>query len=172
MVNLTKKAAAAAEGIAEGDYTSWTHKWTNDYPESWTNWEVQDMMLDENKEVIILSYLTSTYRLSIHKIEDFTQLYIGSDPFYSAWGGWKKGMLIGNVKLIEYGMSQSLQSYLLMADDPFHVVKVFRGGSLLWSHDMRIEAPGDQPQFGLISLTGKYILLLTYSKKLILYEGA
>ena len=158
-------------GIVEGDYTSWTHKWTNDYPENQTNFDVQDMTLDENKGVITMIYLAGTYRIAIHTIEDFTQLYLGSDPKYSAWGAYKKGIVIGNANLINYGFSQSLQSYLLMSDDPFNVVKVFRGGSLLWSHDMRIEVPGSQPQYGLISLTGKYILILTYSEKLILYEG-
>lgn len=171
---------AAAGGISEGDYTSWTHKWTNDYPDGLFTMSYTTFLIDERSDVLNLAWrdnLLGKYRFGIYNLSDFSVVFqspSASSYFYNAPSADNaRWTALGNVCLGETGISRSLQSYVLLLGSDHHTIEAWRGGSSpVWSHSIRDEEAGDSARFGEMSLTGKWILVSTASnKKLILYEG-
>jgi len=179
MVSLTKKAAAVAEGIVEGDYTSWTHKWTQDFPGGLNSTTYLDFYIDERSDVLFLTWQDAAlnWRFGIYKLSDFSQVFqspAGSD-YIQADGTFtvKWGFHRSSAALIYGSCSCSLQSYVLIERIDGHTIEVWRGeSSVLWSHDVQDDEAGVDIYNGEISLQGKLILLLASNSKLILYEGS
>ena len=197
MANITKKGITRANvvsvvnnhitegdistGIIEGDYTTWTHKWTNDIPGGLNLTDEYNFMIDDINNVIRLIWADDDvdFRFGVYNINDFSTILEsadGSDYTYE-YGEvtYERGVSIGNVNLASGGMSRSIATYSLILPHDRKTIEVWRGtlGSPIWSHDITTEVPGDVVSGGGISLTGKYILVkIRDNKKLILYEGS
>lgn len=183
MVNLSKKAVAAAAGISEGDYTTWTHKWTNTLPDGIDDYDM-GLFIDERSNVIVIGWPSgsphpnSDYRWGIFNITDFSPVFLSPTgsrytvgyPFF----GFDSGRFErGFSWLANWSISVSLQSYTLLLRYDEDTIEVWRGGGAkLWSHNTADEVAGTSVYAGGISLTGKYICIWTESRHLILYEGS
>lgn len=180
---------AAAAGIAEGDYTSWSHKWTHNAPDVWDYPEPMDLFIDEKNSVVCIGWrdTDNNYRFGIYNLVDFSTIFespAGSNYTYRASNfRFNKGFELGTSNFVGVtgeatidslmgGISRSIQSYILLLKSDRHTIEVWRGGSsVLWSHDIRSESAGAFVEMGLISLSGKWILVATSNGYLILYLG-
>lgn len=182
MVNLTKKAAAAAAGIAEGDYTSWTHKWTNDFPDNVGDYDRYGTFIDEKNEVLNVLWQDENLnrRLGIYNLADFSTVF--QSPSGSNYMGMYPNVanllfgMFGLANVEEGGFTRSLQSYVAIYKNDEVTIEVWRGGSSpLWTHDVQDDAPGLAGGALEISPTGKWLLAIPYwgavYGRLVLYEG-
>lgn len=169
---------APAEEL-EGNYTTWTWKWTNDIPDGISSWENISVHLDDETNVITLMWWdgSADNRFGIYNIADFSVVfesppgssYTSSCPYDE----FTLVLLRGFIEMYGGGGSISLKKYILLLREGDDAIEVWRGGaSALWSHDTSIDEAGTYIRAGIISLTGKYVLVQTHSGKLILYEGS
>jgi len=150
------------EVIVEGDYTTWTHKWTNEPPNGATLPFITNY-IDEKNDVITILWRddSSDDRIGTFTLEDFSVVTLPVGDYMSG------------PPLIETDYSlKSLETYLLMRKDVNNEFEVWRGGSPLWSLNITDDVPGATEAIPIISLSGKYILFFTNNNKLALYEGS
>ena len=177
--------SGGAGGISEGDYNTWTWKWT-ERPTSGTTSRSIDALIDEENSVISVAYrdTTSNWRFGVYNISDFSVVFesaAGSKYTYlHPDTREKRGMHHNMVDFTYGGMSRSLQTYLLLLRTDRDTIEVWRGGStVLWSRSIAADFTRSSWVFnGHISLLGKYILIVTqdasspYYTYLMLYEGS
>lgn len=180
MVNLTKKAAAANGGIAEGDYTSWTWQWTNDIPGGLFAYNEATFFIDDKNDVLYLVWRDAAGKrmFGLYNLSDFSPIfeptpaanYLSLPPDALSVAMFK----LGDIMLAEGGgLSRSLQTYVLLVLNDEETIEVWRGGlSALWSRNITLDTTGITPYAGEISLTGKYIVVRSDADDLILYEGS
>ena len=178
-------------GISEGDYTEWTKKWIKDMPNGCYLVEYVDFMIDDKNNRIHLAWFDATpaenARFGIYAISDFSEIFAsvagsnyswstndidGADDYTDNRIGFQYGTARGKVANSFQGNSKSIQTYLLLLRTDDKTIEVWRGGdTVLWSRDITLDEAAVTPRILYISPTGKYILILTSNKKLILYEG-
>ena len=166
-------------GIAEGDFTSWMHKWTNTLPEGMYNNYYISLAIDERSDVVTIIWLDSNgdQRIGIFNLSDFSTVFLSTSGSLYTFDipsiYYAREQKIGHVCLDSGGFSTSIQSYLLLLRRDGDTIEVWRGGSsVLWSHDTSNEEASAEVYSGIISLLGKWVLVVTKTKKLILYEGS
>jgi len=163
--------------IVEGDYTTWTHKWTNTYDNGIYQSYRASTFIDTNNEVVIISWEDSSrnYRFGIYTLSDFS-IVVESSPGGDYTQGYadqglKYGFELGTSYPSMGGISRSIQSYILLTRLDASTIEVWRGSSS-WSHNVSIEDPSSYLESAEISIDGKYILVTTSNDNLILYEGS
>ena len=168
---------AADTGISEGDYTEWVHKWTKTLPGGLEYSEGLSIEIDETHGVINIGYsdTTSYQRFGIFNISDFSTVFIStaSQNFHDA-GFYMNGTGI-DLQLVDedLGFSRSLISYILIARADNKTIEVFRSGtSALWSRNIQNDESGQTMGGMMMSNLGKYIIVATAQKNLLLYEGS
>jgi len=170
--------AAAPGGLSEGNYTTWTHKWTNDYPTGLLQAGSTSFLIDERSGVLNLAWHDgANYRFGIYNLSDFSAVFqspaLSNYTYVYPWFAEVRFFNLGNASLEDGGLSRSLQSYILLLRSDYHTIEVWRGGAgSLWSHSITGEEIGDTVFGAEISFTGKWVLVITNNKKLILYEGS
>lgn len=171
--------AAAEPGIVEGDYTTWTHKWTNVLPDGLSDTYACGFQIDEKNNVVSIGYEDANFkeRFGVFNLEDFSEVFLspaGSDYMpYPTINNYEYGVKTGHAYLYAGAISTSLCSYLLFLREGRDIIDVWRGGSgSLWSHDTSAEVADTHVFSGGISLTGKWILLEMNDKQFVLYEGS
>ena len=177
--------AAAAGGIVEGDYTSWVWKWTNVPSNGIVGADSCDILIDEKNETLSVAWWDKSYdsRFGIYNLSDFSVVYessLGSNHLYDfPYMPNKSFITQGMVSFYQGGISQSLQTYLLLSRIDQDIIEVWRSGaSALWSRNTQTDFGAASSCYaGGISLTGKYIIVLViedsspYDTYLMLYEG-
>jgi len=172
-------------GITEWNYTSWTKKWVNQPAGNFYNASDLDVLIDEKNDTLSISYKdgSSRYRFGVYNISDFSAVYespAGSHYTYAPPVMSRKEALTHGLAHLEYGgVSQSMQTYLLLLRSDEYTIEVWRGGaSALWSRDTRTDLGAScWCDYGGISLRGKYVLVVATKRTaptgnhLILYEG-
>ena len=170
-------------GISEGNYTEWTHKWTKTLPDGLgTVWEIA-AHIDEKNNVIVFLWAdnapSSELRFAIFNISDFSQVYLspsgvdfGKGTVWSpSWNGAFEFSLLVNAT--SWSMNRALQTYILILNADGKTVEVWRAGaSALWSKNIQLDEAGETVVNFMISIEGKYILVTTNNKKILLYEGS
>ena len=171
-------------GISEGNYTEWVHKWTHTLPTGLSDYDTVTFHINDADNVLtIWWYDGSRRRFAVYNVDDFSGIFIspaGTDYItsYPLWTYSGAGQAIfGVADPIAGGGSRTLQKYVLIARRGNITIEVWKenGSTPIWSHDITTESPGDDLDPGssiLISATGKYVLVITNGKKLILYEGS
>jgi len=174
--------AAAAAGIVEGDYTSWTFKWLKHLDKSCAGACEASQFIDEKNNVVVVAWEDedANVRFGIYTIEDLTTIfqsdrgsnYIPGIGGYVPSTRYYRGMQFGAAFGPFSGISRSIQSYVLLLRLDLSTIEVWRGGSTpLWSKDVPGETGCDDIGNVEISPTGKYLLLKSEWDELILYEG-
>lgn len=165
-------------GIVEGDYNTWTHKWTNDFPDGIPDYEYQDHYIDDknNRLYLVWKDNSSKARFGIFNLSDFSTIFLSpSGSYYIPCLPYatSKHFTFGST-LCDCGFSHSIQSYMLLDRADHVTIEAWRGGSTyLWSHNIQTDVSGVWPYCYSISPTGKYICVITYSTcKIVLYEGS
>lgn len=172
----------AGGGIEEGDYTSWTHKWSWSVPEG-VYYKKIAFYIDEENDILYLWWYANSpqkIRFGAYNITDHSAIFespTGIDYLYA--GPAIVGAGDHTIQLpchyLPYAVLRSHQTYMLLERDDLEKIEVWRAGSLVWSHDLNIEGGGSYAEAcaAEISLTGKYILLYECSDlhKLVLFEG-
>ena len=175
------EAGEVAAGIAEGDYTSWTWKWTNAIPDGLDDYTRISFFIDDKNDVLYLAWedgdTPPRKRFGIYNLSDFSVVfespsgldYLALFPNQS----YARFLKLGDVMLAEGGgLSRSLQRYVLLVREDEETIEVWRGGAIpLWSRNITLDTTGGTPYAGEISLTGKYIVVRSDADDLILYEG-
>ena len=164
--------------IVEGSYSTWTHKWNNTLPEGLSSVQYIGTLLDDFNDVLVVVWKDGSADrcLGTFNLEDFSVVSISSSG-----GSYLRNVasmyntdcqLFGLAYIENGGFSRSIQSYVFILRSDSDTLEVWRGGYLLWSHDINIDAPGKTPYYAEISPTGKWILIITQQKDLVLYEGS
>ena len=174
MVNIT--AAPAEAGISEGNYTTWTHKWTKDLSGIAGNIRLRPH-INEGDGVIVLQYrdLAGDEIFSLYNLSDATNIFTspaGSDYMFGLSNPWAGYSLSYGVA--DFGtVSRSIERYVVIARSDNINIEIWRKlSTLLWSRDITAEVPGTTIKRWTISVTGKYLLIATANARLILYEGS
>jgi len=170
---ITSKVSA---GIEEGEYTSWTHKWTNTLSATLFTCIHLDVLVDDkNDKIIIGGYdSNSDARFGIFNVSDFSQVFMspsgGDYTHYSPETYYKEWFAFGAASYRFGSQSRSIQTYLLLLRNDEKTLEVWRDGSS-WSRDIQNDEAGVTVSVFLISPTGKYLLVVTKDQKIMLYEG-
>lgn len=167
-------------GISEGNYTEWAWKWTNDIPDNVSGVNDIAFFIDEKNSVIVLTWRDGSNddRFGIYNLSDFSTVFESTTGVdYKSSKPSTAGRLAIDLDfslVFGGGSSRAIESYVLISRKGDTTIEVWRGGaSLLWSHNITTEVAGDMVYSAAISLTGKHILVFTFTnKKLILYEGS
>ena len=169
-------------GISEGVYTEWAKKWAiaKDVPDgSISDSYYTAFFIDDKNDLIYLGWKDATSpfkrRYGIYNISDFSMVFQSpSDAHYAyIYGNMIYGFGFGMAAMADVGASRSLQTYVFLLRSDRHTIEIWRNGVKIWTHDMRTEVAGDTVYYGEISITGKYIFILTNTNhKYILYEGS
>lgn len=164
--------------IVEGDYSTWTHVWTNDVPYGLTYLFELGIHIDDVNDIIYLIYgdASSGKNIGIYKISDFSNIwesgegvgYLSSIPDYD----FEYNIQRGYACPYQGGASISMQTYFLTLFSDGDTLQLWRAGSTVWNHNTSDDTPATNVFGALISPTGKYIIVLTNNKKLLLYEGS
>ena len=171
--------AAVSAGIVEGDYTTWTHKWISALPDGLSSSTYLSVSIDDKNGVFHLTWRdgATKSRFGIYNLADFSIVF--ESPSGSHYGSGYPQAAYGRVAqrswndMVDSGGSISLQTYLLLMRDGYQIMEVWRGGATpVWSHDTSDEEAGTYIGYGMISITGKWIILLNGNDKLICYEGS
>jgi len=166
-------------GIAEGEYTTWAHVWTNDFTDGLNNKAYQDHYIDEKNDILYLAWRDNASvneRFALYNLSDFSSVFESSSAINYPTGhpfAASKNFNFGS-GLTDLTLSHSIQSYLLLQRYDGMTIEVWRGGaSYVWSHNIQTEVASDYAYTFSISTTGKYILVVTsINKKIILYKGS
>ena len=180
MVDLSKKAAA---GIAEGEYTAWTHRWTHTVPGGMFMDAYASVHIDDVNDIISLSWYRASpayTRFGRYNAVDFSTIFESPpDSSYATTANYRAYELVRNVdKYTRLAPASTLQTYVLLFRGP--TLEVWRGGGAtpIWSRDMTIDESTIVSYIGYsISATGKYIVVLVYTtdswiESIMLYEGS
>uniref|UniRef100_A0A6H2A142 Uncharacterized protein n=1 Tax=viral metagenome TaxID=1070528 RepID=A0A6H2A142_9ZZZZ len=179
MVNLSKKATA---GIAEGDYTTWTYKWTNTVPVGMFFNTLAGMHIDDLNDIISLSWYSTTpakTHFARYNIADFSAIFESpADADYATTPNYREYEVIRNMdKYTRFAPASSLQTYLLLARLPSLEVWRGSGGTPIWSRNITLDEATIVDYIGYsLSATGKYIGVFVYTTddwtaSVMLYEG-
>ena len=178
MVDFEKFRNIIGTGLQEGDYTTWTLKWIKDVPNGLYgpshDWYIGAQLNDRNNQLLLFWYDSNRdTRFGIYDFSDGTTIHETPADTYSAIPHMKytDAILYGYSYLCG-SVSISLQSYVLMSNERCDGIEVWRGGtSALYIHDITIDE-ASTIRHGGISPTGKYIIILTNSAKVLCYEGS
>jgi len=165
--------------IVEGDYTTWTHVWTNDIPGGLLLWNNFAAHIDDINDKIYLMWDDNAgdEMFGVYNVADFSEVF--KSPALSAYT-WSPPF-VGNEDTIRRGWSVpwmgggsvSLYSYVLLLRVDKDTIEVWRGDLIIpWMHDTSIDEAATEVRGGMISLKGKYVLIQTANNKLILYKGS
>jgi len=174
-------SSSALDGSFEGDYTAWEFKWDNLIPNNlgYTDEILYD--IDERYSIINIVWEDddNDTRWGTFNLVDFSTIFLstaGTDYAHYPYD-YLGGMRQGKVNFNYGGISKSAQTYFLLHRADYYTNEVWRGGTLLWARDLRDDVEDATPtaDCGLISLSGKYVLLLYEDDdnkyRLVLYEG-
>lgn len=184
--SFSQDAGEEEVGIVEGDYNTWTWKWTKAPSDGIGTLDDISVLIDEKNEVLNIAYQDNSNknRFAIYNISDFSSVYeapSGSHYLYAEPNAFYNASIHqGYVYFYSGGISQSVQTYLLLMRDDNKTVEVWRGGSAaLWSRDVSLDHPTLYScDGGAISATGKYVLtgimdsVSPYLRYIMLYEGS
>lgn len=178
-------------GIEEGDYNTWTLKWSMALTDG-SKYDTPAFYIEEVNDIFYLWwYDDKTHpeadktRFGVYNMSDHsavfesprdshylnnTEMYNGGYGDYTFWQGCHG---------IQQSIMRSHQTYILLnryAATWFQpIIEVWRAGALLWTRDV-LDDTGEASAdiyTSEISLTGKYIMFFeTTSRKLWLYEGS
>jgi hypothetical protein len=179
MVNLSKKTAG---GFVEGEYTTWTHKWTNTVPGGMFLEEYAGMHIDDLNDIISLSwYGGSPVRTHFgrYNIADFSAIFESpAANNYATTPNYRSYETERNMdKYTRFAPASALQTYVLLARLPSLEVWRGSGATPLWNRDITIDEATIVGYIGYsISPTGKYIGVFVYTtdswvESIMLYEG-
>ena len=185
---VANEAEAAAGGFAEGDYTSWTLKWVNKLPDGLWDPSTIAFTLDDKNDLVTIEWQDNTadrwYRFGIFNLADFSQVFLSTaGQHYSVMyprSGYEAGAKRGYVSL-DTNVSISLQTYLLLCRNDGLTIEVWRAETKLWTRDVSDDEPLINTGgylWGIISITGKWVLILGYENAapwdsyLLLYKGS
>lgn len=174
--------AAGTSGIFEGDYNTWTYKWSWALPNGLYDYRRVAFYIDDKNSIFYLWWDASSpgkIRFGVYNIADHSAIFespTDSDYLYDdpdVYGVGDATFFMGCHALI-FSILRSHQTYILLCRETRHTLEVWNAGTKIWTRDMR-EDTGEtsgQAVSAEISLTGKYILFYDYySQKLWLYEG-
>ena len=185
--NIKYLISSGADAVVEGNYNTWTWKWTNAPAEAMEYVADADILIDEKNGNLNIAYGSNPYgwyRFGIYKISDFSPVfespassdYMYSYPFLDRKGGFQEGMVY-----FDYGaISKSHETYFVLGRADAVTIEAWQNGAKLWSTNTRTDL-GYVDRYdclgGGISITGKYILAMMekYSGAntvLMLYEGS
>jgi len=177
---MGRMGVAAAAGIVEGDYTTWTHKWTKMLPGGINDWEYSDFFLDDKNGKIMAFWEyrdVSLYnRFGVFNISDLSQVFISPpkvDYQYTYPAPYTAEYIHFGMVVRGYGTtSKSFQTYVLFLLSDGITMEIWRGDSnALWSRNIQNDESGETVGNYIISPSGKYVLIVTMNEKLMLYEG-
>jgi len=184
--NLTVISGGGGGGITEGDYNTWTEKWS---------WEPTNVVysnriaffIEESNDVFYLWWYANSprkIRFGTYNISDHSAIFESpSDSDYTPYAPYVAGAgdytFFSGCHSLEESILHSHQTYiLLLRPDPSYynnTIEIWKAGSLLWTRDIRDDT-GEataEPRATSLSLTGKYIMLFeNTTNKLMLYEGS
>ena len=186
LVVITGPGGAGAV-LNEGDYNTWTKEWINAPSEGIASYDEIDILIDDKNEKLSIVWDDKTgydNRFAIYNISDFSAVYESppsSDymPNYPNMS-YKAGFTLGMTHYNRGGVSQSIQTYLLLLRSDYYTLEVWRGGATALCS---INVQTDYGQtcycytYG-ISVTGKYIVAIIgeasspYINKIMLYKGS
>lgn len=173
--------------ISEGDYNTWTHKWTWEPTEGFNTYNKQACYMDEKNGIFYLWWYDnqgspnwSTIRFGVYNIVDHSIIfespldsdYTPSIPY--VYGAGDQTISLGCHSLYE-GILRSHQTYILVNRPGQNIIEMWRAGIKIWTHDITDDT-GEAfagPYATDLSLTGRYILFYEgVTHKLMLYEGS
>lgn len=176
----------AVGGISEGDYITWTKKWVHIPSNGISSYDLIDVLIDERNGTLSITWEDGNgiRRFGIYKISDFSAVFespVGAH-FVAYYPNmyYKSGFGLGMRYYYTGGVSQSIQTYLLLLRYDKYTIDVWRGGaSALWSRNTRSDFGADCYCYTYgIGTTGTYILTVIteaaspYDTYLMLYEGS
>ena len=164
----------------EGDYTAWEAKWAALLPNNGYGDHDFDYHIDDRFNVINIAWVDddSDSRWGTFNIADFSTIFLSPAGAKYTSGhtyNWMGGIQAGKANFEYGGVSKSAQTYLLLCRNDDFTIEVWMGGTRLWARDLRDNVNVTYTTSGIISLAGKYILILyqnnNYDYCLIMYEG-
>lgn len=162
-------------GFKEGNYTSWTFKWSNAFPNGIGTYYHYAAYIDDKNNALYLSWKDSSgdHRFGLYNTADFSVIFqspAGADYKYRGLTG---AATFTRDVCLDSGGALSLQTYVVINRYDGVTMEIWRGGvTPLWSRDITLDESGTYVRMFTISMTGKYLLVYTTSKKLLLYEGS
>lgn len=173
---------AAAGGLSEGNYTSWTYQGIITPPEGMYDTHQYTAFVNDRDNVLNIMYFeaSSPYGkvFARYDLTDRSCLFASTADAAYFFGSpdteHADHTVLGLAYLYDAGFSRSLQSYLMLLRADQLTIEVWRAGATaLWYRDVTDDIVGLSGIYGgLISLTGKWIVVVNNNKDFMVYEGS
>ena len=170
------------EVLVEGNFTTWTHKWTADLPGGIDSVELMTFHIDEANNILSVHYeddsATGYNRFATLNLGDASIIFNSSSGVHYTYSAYPESYYShggDSVPLVK-NFAASQRTYLLLVRNDLENIEVWRQGSQLWTHNVTSEVAGASVYGGGISRTGKYIIAGAYpssvGQRLVCYEGS
>ena len=174
MPGLESKGAPALEG----NYSTWTHKWTKEFPDGLLGYNYAAFYINEDKGIFAITWrdAASSDRYGVYKLADMSVVFqspAGAHYLYSRPElSYHRWITIGETgDFSGGGYAASRTRYLAIVRNDGRTLEIWKDGVLKQTIVITDYIAGAYCELGHFSLTGKYLILTTLPY-LLLFEGS